>query len=188
VPDSSTGLPAPVDDGAAARLVGVPLPAVRLPSTAGGTVDLALRSPDRRSVVFAYPRTSRPGVASPTGWDEIPGARGCTPQACAFRDLAVEFTAAGAEVFGLSTQDTGYQSEAAQRLELSYPLLSDRDLALTRALELPTFVVDGAVLLRRLTMIVFAGRIERVLYPVSRPDAAAADALAALRRGPLSAS
>jgi peroxiredoxin len=173
-------LPAPVDDGAADHLPGQALPALALPSTGGGTVDLLERSRGRRLVVFAYPRTGRPGVEMPAGWDEIPGARGCTPQACSFRDLSAEFAERGFELFGVSTQDTAYQREAAERLHLPYPLLSDADLRLTTALGLPTLTVDGAVLLRRLTMIVRDGRIERVLYPVFPPDRSAADTLAAL--------
>lgn len=173
-------LPAPVDDGAADLLPGRLLPALPLPSTGGGTVDLLERSSGRRLVVFGYPRTGQPGVAMPAGWDEIPGARGCTPQACSFRDLSAEFSARGVELFGLSTQDPAYQQEAAARLHLPYPLLSDADLRLTSALGLPTLTVDGAVLLRRLTMIVRDGRIERVLYPVFPPDRSAADTLAAL--------
>ncbi len=145
-------------------------------------MDLAELSWRRRCVVFAYPRTGRPGVQAPSGWDSIPGARGCTPQACGFRDLAADFARADVEVFGLSTQDPDYQFEAARRLHLPYLLLSDAELALTRALRLPTFAVDGDVLLRRLTIIVHNGHIEQVLYPVFPPDAAAGVALAALHR------
>ena len=173
-------LPTPVDDGAADHLPGQALPALPLPSTGGGTVDLLERSQGRRLVVFGYPRTGQPDVAMPAGWDDIPGARGCTPQACSFRDLSVEFAERGVQLFGLSTQEPAYQQEAAARLHLPYPLLSDADLRLTTALRLPTLTVDGVVLLRRLTMIVRDGRIERVLYPVFPPDRAAADALAVL--------
>lgn len=129
-----------------------------------------------------YPRTGRPGIDPPTGWDDIPGARGCTPEACSFRDLTDLFTAVGAQVLGLSTQDPDYQLEAATRLQLPYPLLSDADLQLTTALRLPTFTVDGMTLLRRLTMIVRDGVVERVRYPVFPPDQAAANALEALTR------
>lgn len=173
-------LPAPEDDGAAVHLPGTTVPGIPLPATTGGIVDLAARSTAADIVVFAYPRTGRPGVDNPPGWDEIPGARGCTPEACSFRDLMVEFTRAGAEVYGLSTQDTGYQREAAERLHLPYPLLSDESLALTRSLRLPTFDVAGMVLLRRLTLVLRGGRIEAVLYPVFPPDRAAAEALAVL--------
>ncbi len=175
-------LPAPEDDGAADHLAGAAVPSVPLVATGGGTVDLAARSRAGTVVVFAYPRTGRPGVDPPVGWDEIPGARGCTPEACSFRDLAAEFDAAGAEVFGLSTQDPGYQAEAAARLGLPYSLLSDADLALTSALWLPTFDVEGATLLRRLTLVLRDRRVDRVLYPVFPPDRAAFDALDTLRR------
>ena len=175
-------LPVPDDDGAADHLAGSDVPSVPLVATGGGTVDLAERSRAGTVVVFAYPRTGRPGVDPPAGWDEIPGARGCTPEACSFRDLAAEFAEAGAEVFGMSTQDPDYQAEAAERLALGYSLLSDADLALASALRLPTFEVGGTTLLRRLTMVLRDGRVDRVLYPVFPPDRAAADALAALAR------
>lgn len=175
-------LPVPVDDGAADHLRGAPVPDVALPSTGGGLVNLRERSAAGPVVVFAYPRTGRPGVALPAGWNEIPGARGCTPEACSFRDTTAEFRSRGAAVFGLSTQDTDYQAEAAQRLQLTYQLLSDAQLELTRALSLPTFTVEGMALLRRLTMILAGGTIEQVLYPVFPPDKAAEQALAALDR------
>jgi peroxiredoxin len=174
-------LPVPRDDGAADHLPGAEVPSVPLVATHGGPVDLAERSRAGAVVVFAYPRTGRPGVDMPAGWDDIPGARGCTPEACSFRDLAGEFAAGGATVFGLSTQDPEWQAEAAHRLALTYPLLSDERLAFSSALRLPTFEVEGTTLLRRLTMVLRDGRIDRVLYPVFPPDRAAADALAALR-------
>jgi peroxiredoxin len=174
-------LPVPEDDGAADHLPGTPVPSVSLVATPGGPVDLAERSRAGTVVVFAYPRTGRPGADMPAGWDDIPGARGCTPEACSFRDLSAQFAAAGAELYGLSTQDPEYQSEAAVRLALTYPLLSDEHLALTAALRLPTFEVEGTTLLRRLTMVLRDGRVDRVLYPVFPPDRAAQDALAALR-------
>jgi peroxiredoxin len=132
-------------------------------------------------VVYVYPRTGRPDQPLPTGWDEIPGARGCTPQSCAYRDLAAELAALGARVFGLSTQDTAYQQEAVARLHLSFPLLSDARLALARALGLPTFQVDGMTLIKRLTLVVDDGRIEKVFYPIFPPDADAANVAAWLR-------
>ena len=174
-------LPVPSDDGGADHLPGAEVPSVGLVATGGGTVDLAERSRTGTVVVFAYPRTGRPGVDPPTGWDQIPGARGCTPEACSFRDLSADFAAAGAELYGLSTQDPEYQAEAAERLSLTYPLLSDEHLAFATALRLPTFEVDGTTLLRRLTMVLREGRVDWVLYPVFPPDRAAADALAALR-------
>jgi peroxiredoxin len=174
-------LPVPEDDGAADHLPGAEVPPIGLVATDGRMVDLAARSRAGSVVVFAYPRTGRPGAALPAGWDDIPGARGCTPEACSFRDLSADFAAAGAELYGLSTQDPEYQGEAAERLALTYPLLSDEHLALASALRLPTFEVEGATLLRRLTMVLRDGRVDRVLYPVFPPDRAAADALAALR-------
>jgi peroxiredoxin len=164
-------LPVPEDDGAADHLRGVALPPVALPATDGGVV--RLDELPGRSVVFAYPRTGRPGEESPggdAGWNAIPGARGCTPEACSFRDEAARFRALGARVFGLSTQDTEYQQEAVDRLHLPYPMLSDASLQLTRSLSLPTFEVEGMTLIRRLTLIVVEGRIEDLVYPVFPPD------------------
>jgi peroxiredoxin len=132
-------------------------------------------------VVYVYPRTGRPDQPLPTGWDQIPGARGCTPQSCAYRDLAAELAALGARVFGLSTQDTGYQQEAVARLHLPFPLLSDERLELARALTLPTFQFDGMTLIKRLTLVVDDGRIEKVFYPVFPPDADAATVATWLR-------
>ena len=165
-------LPVPEDDGAARRLLGLSLPPLALPATDGRDVQLeGIGSP--RAVLYAYPRTGRPDEEALGGsaeWDMIPGARGCTPQSCAFRDHHAELRALGAEVYGLSTQDTAYQREMAQRLHLPFPVLSDAGLELTRALRLPTFEVEGVTLLRRLTLIVRGGRIEHVIYPVFPPD------------------
>jgi peroxiredoxin len=169
-------LPAPVDDGACDHLPGTRLPSRPLPATDETLVDLAALP--GRSVVYVYPRTGRPGQPLPTGWNEIPGARGCTPQSCAYRNLSAEFAAFGTRVFGLSAQDTAYQREAAERLHLPFPLLSDERLALTTALGLPTFAVDGMTLIRRLTLIVRDGEIEAVFYPVFPPDADAGNVLA----------
>lgn len=177
-------LPAPEDDGACDHLPGRDLPPLGLPSTDGSTVRLD-RLPGRRTVIYAYPRTGVPGEPLPDGWDAIPGARGCTPQACAFRDHHAELAALGAAVFGLSTQDGAYQKEMAERLHLPFPVLSDADLALTRALALPTFEVDGMTLIRRLTLVATSGRIEHVLYPVFPPDGAADAVIAWLRANPL---
>jgi peroxiredoxin/uncharacterized membrane protein YphA (DoxX/SURF4 family) len=176
------GLPAPVDDGAASHLPGAVLPSVALRATDGTTVDLS-QLPGW-TVVFAYPRTGHPGVEPAGGieaWDAIPGARGCTPQACGFRDRIGDFAALGVRVFGLSAQDSDYQREAAERLGLPYPLLSDPGLALADALALPTFEFAGDRLLKRLTMLVRDGRIVGVIYPVFPPDEAAAATLAWLR-------
>jgi peroxiredoxin len=177
-PDWST-IPAPEDDGAAHHLGGLRLPSVPLPATDGAIVDLSTEP--GLVVVYAYPRTGRPGVANPAGWDAIPGARGCSPQSCAFRDHFEELRALGvARVFGLSTQDSDYQREAAQRLELPFPLLSDAQLEFAHALRLPTFDVEGMTLLKRITLIVRDGVVERVLYPVFPPDQNAAAVVAIL--------
>jgi peroxiredoxin len=167
------GLPVPMDDGACDHLPGMQLPSVPLLATTGEWIDLA--SLAGRSVVYCYPRTGRPDEAPLPGWDEIPGARGCTPQSCAFRDHYQELQALGAGVFGLSTQDTDYQREAAERLHLPFPLLSDASLAFARALRLPTFAVAGMTLIKRLTLIIADGRIEKVFYPVFPPDKNAGD-------------
>ena len=136
-----------------------------------------------RLVLYAYPRTGRPGESPLTPeWDQIPGARGCTPEACGFRDHAVELGEAGAAVAGLSTQTTAYQREAATRLRLPFPLLSDAGLTLTRALELPTFTAAGQILLERLTLVVRDGLVEHVFYPVFPPDTHAALVLRWLRQ------
>jgi peroxiredoxin len=164
-------LPVPEDDGAADHLPGMRLPPVPLASTSGDVVDLSTLP--GRTVVYCYPMTGRPDRSLPTGWDEIPGARGCTPQSCSFRDHHAELRSLGARVFGLSTQDTEYQLEAAERLNLPFALLSDADLAFAGALGLPTFEVDGMVLLKRLTMVIDEGRIEKVFYPVFPPDRSA---------------
>jgi peroxiredoxin len=177
-------LPRPVDDGAAAHLAGRPLPALVLPATDGTSVDLAELGPGR-TVLYVYPMTGRPGVDLPDGWDEIPGARGCTPESCAFRDHFAELRAAGAvAVHGLSSQDTAYQGEAAQRLALPFTLLSDADRALAADPGLPTFEAGGMTLYRRITLIVADGRIEHVFYPVFPPDAHAGEVLAWLQRSP----
>ncbi len=161
-------LPVPADDGACDHLVGMAVPSIALPSTSGEPVNLA-RLPGR-TVVYAYPRTGQPHQDPPPGWDAIPGARGCTPELCSFRDHHQELRSLGARVFGLSTQDTAYQQEAAGRLHLPFDLLSDADLALTSALRLPTFVVGAMTLLKRLTLVIDDGRIEHVWYPVFPPD------------------
>lgn len=168
-------IPVPVDDGAADHLRGMQLPSVPLRSTNGRNVDLStLRG---RTVVYCYPRTGQPDQDSPAGWDEIPGARGCTPQSCAFRDHYQELQAFGAAVFGLSTQDTDYQREAAKRLHLPFELLSDNSLTFAHALNLPTFEVEGMVLLKRLTLIINNGIVEKVFYPVFPPDQNAEEVL-----------
>ncbi len=175
-PDWST-IPAPIDDGAASHLTGMRMPSVALPATDGTMVDLS--SLPGRIVVYAYPRTGVPGVENPPGWDMIPGARGCTPQTCAFRDHFEELKALGVNhLFGLSTQDTAYQREVANRLHLPFPILSDEHFRLTRALGLPFFETSGMKLLKRLTLIIRDGTIEHVFYPVFPPDQNASDVLA----------
>ncbi len=173
-------LPVPADDGACDHLPGLRLPAIALPSTAGGTVDLAALA--GRTVVYCYPRTGRPGEPLPTGWDSIPGARGCTPESCGFRDHYRELRALDVAVFGLSTQTTDYQREAAERLQLPFALLSDADLRFARALRLPTFSVDDMTLIKRLTLVVQNGQIEHVFYPVFPPDRHAEEVLDWLKR------
>ncbi len=168
-------LPVPVDDGACNHLWGMRLPSVPLMSTGGRLVDLA--GLPGRTVVYCYPRTGRPDSDVPKGWNAIPGARGCTPQSCAFRDHYQELRALGVEVFGLSTQTTAYQQEAVARLHLPIELLSDAELAFTRALRLPTFAFEEMALIRRLTLIVRDGRIEKVFYPVFPPDKNAEDVI-----------
>jgi peroxiredoxin len=173
-------LPCPEDDGAANHLAGMKLPKISLRATSGELVNLA--ELPRRAVIYAYPMTGVPGVPLPMGWDDIPGARGCTPQACAFRDHANEIAELRADVYGLSTQDTGYQRELVERLHLPFALLSDADLELARALSLPTMQVEGKTLLKRLTMIVSGGAIEYVFYPVFPSSAAASVVLDWLKK------
>ncbi|MBZ9714876.1 peroxiredoxin [Deinococcus multiflagellatus] len=175
-------LPAPVDDGACAHLPGQRLPAAPLPGTDGRSHDLSALP--GRTVVYVYPKTGRPDGAMPDDWDQIPGARGCTPQSCAFRDHHAELQAADARVFGLSVQPTPYQQEAAERLHLPFPLLSDEEGTWSRALGLPTFEAGGETLLRRVTLILRDGVIEHVFYPVFPPDRNAADVLAWLAAHP----
>jgi len=177
------GLPIPADDGACDHLHGMRWPALALPSTGGGSVDVAAVEADWQ-VLYFYPRTGQPDRDPPGGlkqWDAIPGSRGCTPQACAYRDLHADLRALGARVFGVSTQDTEYQREAAERLHLPFPLLSDASLELTRALRLPTFVVAGQTLVKRLTLVGDRERIERCFYPVFPPDEDAENVLRYLR-------
>jgi peroxiredoxin len=174
-------LPVPEDDGAADHLTGIEMPSVRLPATDGSIIALG-NLPARCSLLFCYPRMARPGEPPFTAdWDRIPGARGCTPEACGFRDHHLAFRAEGAAVFGISTQTRAEQREAAARLRLSYPLLSDEGLELGAALRLPTMTVEGVVLLQRLTMAVEDGVVRRVWYPVFPPDRHAEEVLAWLR-------
>jgi peroxiredoxin len=179
-------LPIPTDDGAAAHLVGQRVAGVVLPATDRRQVRLD-KLATARAVVYAYPRMGRPGEALPTpDWDLIPGARGCTPEACSFRDHHSDLLGLGVEVYGLSTQDTDYQREVVDRLHLPFVLLSDAQLELTRSMNLPTFEVGGQRLLRRLTLVIHEGSIEHVWYPVFPPDAHAKEVLAWLQANPLS--
>ncbi|MCA1781104.1 MAG: peroxiredoxin [Intrasporangiaceae bacterium] len=169
------GLPVPTDDGVADHLPGRAMPIARLRSTEGSDLHLT-DLPMGRSVVFVYPRTGRPGHPLPSGWDGIPGARGCTTELCSIRDALDDLRAAGAVgVYGLSTQDAAYQSEAVRRLGLTYPLLADPTRQVGRALDLPAFTVGGLTLYRRLTIVVQDGVIEHVFYPVYPPDTHVAD-------------
>jgi peroxiredoxin len=175
-------LPVPIDDGAGDHLVGAEVPSLALASTQGGKSDLAAAALDL-VVVYAYPRSGRPGEPVPPGWDEIPGARGCTAQSCAFRDHARDLGALGASVIGLSTQSPAEQLEFSRRERLPYPLLSDPALELAGALRLPSFEAAGMRLYRRLTFIARAGRIVKVFYPVFPPQRNASDVLAWLSAG-----
>jgi peroxiredoxin len=179
-------LPVPVDDGATAHLVGLAVPPVRLAGTDGTTVDLAESAarPDSRTVLFIYPMTGRPGVPLPDGWDDIPGARGCTPESIGFRDHHGELVALGVAVYGLSSQSTAYQAELAERIELPFPLLSDESFELAGALDLPTFQANGVRLYKRVTLILRDGHIERVFYPIFPPDVHAAAVTDWIRSNP----
>jgi peroxiredoxin len=174
-------LPAPEDDGAADHLPGLELSSLRLPSTLGEEIDLVEMSQDCL-VAYVYPRTGTPGVPLPDGWDDIPGARGCTPQSCAYRDSLAEFEELGAAVVGISAQSPVEQREFAEREHIPFPLLSDAGLELASRLRLPTFEVEGMTLYRRLTLVAEASRVVKAFYPVFPPDRNAAEVLAWLRR------
>ena len=177
IPDK---LPIPLDDGGADHLPGLTLPPLTLAATTGASADLGALT--GLGVLYFYPRTGRPDEPLPEGWDMIPGARGCTPQSCAFRDHFGELQALGVSaVYGISTQATAYQAEAATRLHLPFALLSDADRKLADALRLPMMEAAGMILNRRLTLIVSGGRIVKVFYPIFPPDRNAGDVIAALR-------
>jgi peroxiredoxin len=174
-------LPAPEDDGAGDHLAGLAMPPITLRGTGGSRIALDDLGAGR-TVLYVYPLSGRPGVALPEGWDAIPGARGCTPEACGFRDHHAELRAAGATaVFGLSSQTTDYQAELVERLHLPLEILSDPELELADALRLPTFSADGRRLYKRLTLVVTDGRIEHAFYPIFPPDRHAAEVLRWLR-------
>jgi peroxiredoxin len=173
-------IPVPQDDGAAKHLTSMKVPDIALPGTDGQSVSLAKLK--GRTVVYVYPRTGVPGVDAPPGWDDIPGARGCTPQSCSFRDHFGELKRLGvAQLFGLSTQDTAYQTEAAARLHLPFAILSDEKLTLTKAMRLPTFTAAGMTLIKRMAWVIDDGTITKVFYPVFPPDKNAAEVIAWLQ-------
>jgi peroxiredoxin len=173
-------IPVPKDDGAARHLTGLMLPDLALPATGGPAVNLSKLT--GRTVLYVYPRTGVPGIDPPEGWDAIPGARGCTPQSCSFRDHFAELKALGVtHLYGLSTQDTAYQREAAERLHLPFAILSDAELRLARAINLPTFAVAGMILLKRMALVIENGTIVKVFYPVFPPDKNAEEVMAWLR-------
>jgi peroxiredoxin len=172
------GLPVPEDDGACDGLEGRSLPDLELPATTGGSVSLADLGARGTAILFIYPRTGRPGEPLPPGWDLIPGARGCTPQSCAFRDLHGEFAERGVRVVGLSAQSPEDQLEFAERVHLEFPLLSDPGLQLANSLGLPTFEAAGMTLYKRVTLVIRKGEIAKIFYPVFPPDQNAAEVLA----------
>jgi len=175
-------LPVPQDDGAAEHLVGMALPAISLSATTN--IQFPLSKVNGRLVIYCYPMTGQPNVALPDGWDQIPGARGCTPQSCSFRDHYQELRSLGAEVVGLSVQSTEYQQEMADRLHLPFPVLSDDSYQLQRVLQLPTFVAAGMTLLKRITLIVNNGVIEAVHYPIFPSDSDPAWVMDYLKNNP----
>jgi peroxiredoxin len=178
-------LPKPVDDGACRHLSQMRIPSIALPSTSGRTVNLGALAA-RRTVIYCYPMTGVPGKPIPQGWDMIPGARGCTPQACGFRDHYSELGELRAAVFGLSTQTTEYQREMVERLHVPFEVLSDAEFAFCEALRLPTFEVEGMRLVKRLTLVIRDGVVETVFYPVFPPNESAEQVIRWLRQNPLS--
>lgn len=168
-------IPVPMDDGACNHLLHQSLPSIQLPSTQGRNVDLSLIA--SRAVLYCYPMTGKPGTPLPTGWVQIPGARGCTPQSCAFRDHYQELVNLGVQVYGLSTQNTEDQIEATERLHLPFALLSDQDLGFAQSLKLPTFEIEGRQFIKRLTLIIEGGKIIKVFYPIFPPDSNAEEVL-----------
>jgi peroxiredoxin len=177
-------LPVPEDDGAADHLRGLIVPSLSLPSTSGEMIDVSKLK--GQTVLYAYPKTGVPGQALPDGWNEIPGARGCTPETCGFRDHFAELKAAGADhVFGLSTQGTAYQKELHDRLHLPFPILSDMKLDFAGALGLPTFDAWNETLLKRITLVIRDATIEHAFYPIFPPDGHAEQVLAWLRAQPV---
>ena len=176
------GLPQPENDQACDHLPGMTIPAIFLPSTRGLSISLAEASCEKRVIVYCYPRTGTPNTDPPPGWNDIPGARGCTPESCAFRDHWQELQALQADVFGLSTQTTEYQQEMTERLHLPFAVLSDAGLALTQALRLPTFTVSDMVLIKRLTLVLRQSKVEYVFYPIFPPDKHAEEVVTWLKK------
>ena len=174
-------LPVPQDDGAARHLTGMRVPAITLVSTANHRINLADLARER-TVIYCYPRTGAPGQPVPKSWDLIPGARGCTPESCGFRDHFQALQALHVRVFGLSTQTTEYQREVVERLHLPFEILSDADFGVTNALRLPTFEFEGVRLLKRLTLVLSDGKIEKVFYPIFPPDKHAEEVIAWLSK------
>jgi peroxiredoxin len=166
--DLPTNLPKPIDDGACDHLQGSKLPTASLLTTDDSEIDFS--SINGRLVIYLYPMTGKPNTALPDGWDGIPGARGCTPQSCSFRDHYSELKELNTSVYGLSTQTTTYQKEAANRLHLPFPLVSDNNLKFIESLSIPTFEVDGMTLSKRITLVANNGIIEKVFYPVFPPN------------------
>jgi peroxiredoxin len=179
-------LPRPEDDGGADHLTGMRVPSLTLRATSGALVDLSTLP--GRTVVYAYPMTGVPNVELPPGWNDIPGARGCTPQTLSFQSQKGVIAALGAEVYGISTQTPEYQKELSDRLDLSFAILSDAEFKLTEALRLPTMTVEGMRLIKRLTLVINDGTLEHVFYPVFPPDRATADVVAWLRDHPTNGS
>jgi peroxiredoxin len=176
--DLPKDLPVPSDDGACDHLKNTKLPSIKLSTTNNSQVDFS--SISGRIVIYLYPMTGRPDTALPGGWDEIPGARGCTPQSCSFRDHYSELKASNTSVYGLSTQNTDYQKEAANRLHLPFPLVSDNNLEFITSLNIPTIRVEGMLLSKRVTLIANDGIIEKVFYPVFPPNENANEVVAYL--------
>lgn len=178
-------LPIPVDDGATNHLTGLAFPPILLQSTGGEEVCLTEVSQSQRTVIYCYPMTGKPGDKLPTGWEEIPGARGCTPQNCSFRDYYSDLLSLNTVVFGISTQTIESQQEAANRLHLPFLLLSDSQLILTNALNLPTFEIEGVIFIKRLTIILYQGKIIKLFYPVFPPDKNAQEVITWLTNNPV---
>ena len=172
-------LPTPLDDGACDHLQGMSLPDIALLAT--NNVQVNFSEMPGRIVIYLYPMTGRPDAELPDGWDQIPGARGCTPQSCSFRDHYQELKTLNTSVYGLSTQTTAYQTEAKQRLHLPFQLVSDQNLEFINSLSLPTLEVEGVKLSKRITLIASEGVIEKVFYPVFPPDQNADQVMAYLK-------